>query len=135
MQTKEPIGKRQKIIDEFGYDVKFAYHVVRLLYEVEQLLLEGDMDLMRHKEQLKAIRRGEWSLEDVRDFFDTKEKQLEKVYLQSILPTEPNVAGIRQLLMDCLEHHDGSLSAAVSMPDDSLKTLQQIKCLLDKHDL
>ena len=36
MRTKEPEGKRRAIIEEFGFDVKFAYHVVRLLNEVEQ---------------------------------------------------------------------------------------------------
>lgn len=133
MQTKEPIGKRKDIIAQYGYDVKFAYHVVRLLYEVEQLLLEQDMDLMRYKEQLKAIRRGEWSLEDVKDFFTRKEKALEKVYLESPLPSEPDTAKIRQLLLDCLEHHYGNLGSAIVVPDKANQTLKEIKKLLDGH--
>jgi hypothetical protein len=39
--------------------VKFAYHVIRLLGEAEQILLEGDIDLRRNSAQLKAIRRGD----------------------------------------------------------------------------
>lgn len=135
MQTKEPVGKRKETVAEFGYDVKFAYHVVRLLYEVEQLLIEQDMDLMRHKEQLKAIRRGEWSLEEVKEFFSAKEKALEKVYLESALPAEPDISKIRQLLLDCLEHHYGDLSSAVVLPDRATKTLKEIKKLLDQYGL
>jgi hypothetical protein len=30
--------------------VKFAYHVVRLIGEVEQILTEGDIDLRRNRE-------------------------------------------------------------------------------------
>lgn len=135
METKDPIGKRKEIVSEFGYDVKFAYHVVRLLYEVEQLLLEGDMDLMRHKEQLKAIRRGDWALKDVKAFFSEKEKALEKVYLASSLPAEPDRDRIRQLLMNCLEHHYGNLGDAVVIPDKSTQALKAIKKLLDGYDL
>ena len=40
LSTKQPKGKRKQTIEQFGYDVKFAYHVVRLINEVEQLLLE-----------------------------------------------------------------------------------------------
>src|SRR5206468_3796781 len=56
---KEPTGKRAEVVAAHGYDTKFAYHVVRLLGEVEQILLEGDIDLQRDNERLKAIRRGE----------------------------------------------------------------------------
>ncbi|MCG8313693.1 MAG: nucleotidyltransferase domain-containing protein [Pseudomonadales bacterium] len=131
METKEPIGKRKETIAQFGYDVKFAYHVVRLLLEVEQLLLEADMDLMRHKEQLKAIRRGDWSIDDVKNFFSDKEKALEKLYLESRLPAAPNKEAIRQLLLDCLEHHYGSLGQAVVVPDKATQTLNAIKALLN----
>jgi hypothetical protein len=40
---------------------KFAYHTVRLLNEAERLLLQGDLDLQRNREQLESIRRGEWT--------------------------------------------------------------------------
>ena len=60
MQTKdpEPGSNRERLREKFGFDVKFAYHTVRLLNEAEQLLLEGDLDLQRNREQLKSIRRG-----------------------------------------------------------------------------
>lgn len=52
--------KRREDYDKYGYSLKFAYHVIRLLDEIDQILTEGDLDLTRNKEQLKSIRRGEW---------------------------------------------------------------------------
>ena len=45
MQIKNPEGKRKELVDKYGYDIKFAYHVVRLLNEVEQILTEHNLDL------------------------------------------------------------------------------------------
>jgi len=47
MRTKKPEGKRIETVDKYGYDVKFAYHVVRLLDEVEQILTTHDLDITR----------------------------------------------------------------------------------------
>ncbi len=111
---------------------KFAYHVVRLLDEVEQILTTGNMDLQRDRERLKAIRRGEWTAEQVREFFTTKERDLESAYAQSALPHGPDEAKIKTLLLECLEAHYGSLGAAIALPDQERELLRQIKALCEK---
>ncbi|GLS25752.1 DNA polymerase beta superfamily protein [Marinibactrum halimedae] len=130
MRTKVPTGHRQKTIETFGYDVKFAYHVVRLLNEVEQILVEQDLDLLRNKEQLKAIRRGEWTQQQVEDYFSEKERELERLYLQSSLPEKPRVAEIKTLLMNCLEQHYGSLSECVVQEDAAMRALREIESIV-----
>lgn len=88
-----PPDKRSKRIDtilKHGYDTKFAYHVVRLLQECEQILEEGDLDLTRSREQLKAIRRGEWSQDTINSFFESKLAVLEMIYAKSTLPHSPD---------------------------------------------
>ena len=130
MRTKIPEGGRQNMIDEFGYDVKFAYHVVRLLNEVEQILIEQDLDLARNKEQLKAIRRGEWTQQAVEDYFSDKEKQLEAIYLNSRLPVKPEIKKIKKLLLECLEHHYGSLSECVYQEDEALNAIRDIESII-----
>ena len=130
MRTKVPEGKRKDIIAEFGYDVKFAYHVVRLLNEVEQLLVEQDLDLSRNKEQLKAIRRGEWTLEEVEQYFAKKERQLEQVYLDSTLRSVPDEKAVKDLLLSCLEQHYGSLEACVVQEDAAQAALRQIEAIV-----
>lgn len=134
IRTKNPEGKRKALVDEFGYDVKFAYHVVRLLGEVEQLLVIHDMDLTRNAEQLKSIRRGEWSLQKLESYFARKEADLEGVYITSSLPDKPNVAAIRNLLMQCLEQHFGSLSEVVSRTSHADLALQEIQAVIRKYE-
>ncbi len=116
-----------------GEDWKFLYHVVRLLLECEQILIEGDLDLQRHNEQLKAIRRGEWTLQKIEEFFESKEKQLEEVYNKSeAIPYSPDEKKIKALLIKCLEHHYGSLEGVYHNPDEAETALRQIKEIIEK---
>ena len=126
IRSKSPSGKRAELVQAHGYDVKFAYHVVRLLLEVEQILVSRDIDLERDREQLKAIRRGEWTLPQLEAWAQDKEKQLEAVYHSSTLPYQPDEALLRSHLLHCLEAHYGDLSAAVAKPDEQTRLLRQI---------
>jgi len=102
-KNPDPDGKRIAIIEKYGFDVKFAYHLVRLLSEVEQILTEGDLDLERNREQLKHIRRGGWTAQEVIEYFKMKQRTLEEVYLKSKLPDRVRMNEIRNLLFACLE--------------------------------
>lgn len=133
MRGKNPIGKRLKIRDKYGYDVKFAYHMVRLLYEVEMILNEGTIDIQRHKEHLKAIRHGEVAEEDVLKWCDEKEAALERAYENSKLPWGPDEDGIKTLLLECLEHHYGSLDAVITKPNELTQMLDKITQITDKY--
>jgi predicted nucleotidyltransferase len=110
---RSPIGGRKEGVEKYGYDLKFAYHVVRLLNEVEQILVKHDLDLMENREQLKSIRRGEWSYEQIVEYFNSKEKTLEEAYVNSTLPIEPNEIVIKKLLLNCLEAHYGSMKECI----------------------
>lgn len=126
-------SKRKKMIEEHGFDLKFAYHVVRLLNEVEQIMTEGDLDLMRNNEQLKSIRRGEWTEQQIRDYFTEKEKSLEELYQKSELPWGPDEAQIKTLLLECLEEHYGNLSNCVVNPDAAVAALREVAAVLERH--
>jgi len=128
-------GKRFQIAKEKGTEVKFLYHVVRLLSEAEQILTEGDLDLQEkgRREHMKAIRRGEISEEDIRQWASDKEKQLEEAYTNSKLPERPAVEPLRQLLYNCLEEHYGSLEGCVEQVGWAEQTLREIDDLLNHH--
>ncbi len=132
MTSKEPIGKRVKIREEFGYDVKFAYHLVRLLNECEQILMNGTLNLRLNNEHLKAIRRGEVPEEEVRRWASDKEKQLEELFVKSELPAKPRKDEIKALLVRCLDHHYGSLKDCIEIPDKYKQVLQEVKLLIDR---
>lgn len=127
-----PEGKRLELVEKYGYDVKFAYHVVRLLSEAEQVFMEGDIDLQRNREQLKAIRIGEWTEEQLKKWASDKEADLEKLYISSNLPHSPNEAEVKNLLLNCLEHHFGNLSDCIQLADASTIALRAIQAELDK---
>ena len=130
--SKQPRGKRAELVAEHGYDTKFAYHVVRLVGEVEQILVEGDIDLQRHNDQMKAIRRGEWTEGRLRAWFAEKEVQLERAYVDSALRPTPDEPRIKALLLDVLEEHYGSLGGCLVVPDRAAAALRNIQAELDR---
>lgn len=134
LNTKTPTeGKRLETVKKFGYDVKFAYHIVRLMNEVEQILEEGDLDLERSKEQLKSIRRGEWTMAEIESYFTENETRLVSVYDNSSLPQTPRYDEIKQLLLNCLEQHFGSIKEAVSTIDPANRAIQDIESVLSRY--
>jgi predicted nucleotidyltransferase len=136
MKGKQPEegSKRHKLRERYGYDVKFAYHLVRLLYEAEMIVNEGTIDIRRHREHLKAIRRGDVSQADVEAWAANKEEHLERAFEETSLRAEPARAEIKQLLINCLEHHYGKLSELTvikTATSDAEVTLDKIRELLD----
>lgn len=109
-RTRE--GKRKDHVEKYGFDVKDASHVVRLMCEVEDFLLKGDADISANASVIRAVRNGEWSLEDVTSFFEKQlaflEGKLEAG--ESVLPKYPDEDKIKVLLVNCLEESYGSLS-------------------------
>jgi predicted nucleotidyltransferase len=133
-KSPEPGSKRAAIVEKYGWDLKFGYHLVRLLYECEQLLTTGNLDLRRNSEELKSIRRGEWSAQQVRIFFAEKEKALERIYEEcTILPWGPREPEIKQLLLDCLEEHWGSLEGCVVTDMTPVLALREIAEVIDRN--
>jgi hypothetical protein len=131
MSSNKREGKRKALHDKYGYDTKFASHCVRLLLQVEQVMAEKDLDLQRNKEQLKSIRRGEWSEQRVKDWFASKEKSLEKLYIESDLPYSPNEEEIKDLLMQCLRMHYGDLGIRPSNDADNI--IRDLTNLVEKY--
>lgn len=132
-KTHEEGTKRSKMVEEFGYDVKFAYHILRLCLQAEMVMTTGDLDLEANREILKSVRRGEWTLDEVDNWFKTKEKDLDELYVKcDVLPYAPDYDKLKQLLMQCLEAHFGSLSAyfnlegAEQVASDKLKRIKKI---------
>lgn len=126
--------KRRASIEQFGYDVKFGYNVIRLLLECEQILLEHDLNIEQNAEILKSVRRGEWSEQKLRSWFDEKEKHLEELYTKSTLRHKPDEDAIKELLINCLEQHYGSLDSAVKREVPVDRMIAELKAVIDKYE-
>lgn len=125
---------RKDFVAEKGSDTKLMYHLFRLLDEVEQLLQNGEMDLQRGKDAMKAIRRGDWKEEDLIQWAQEKEHELDIAFTNCKLPDEPDEMTLKKLLLECLEMHYGSLEKAISLPGQEEHILRQIAQLVAKYN-
>ena len=132
-KLSESPGTRHQKIREIGYDVKFGYHVVRLLNQVEQILVEQDLDLERNREQLKAIRRGDLTCVEIESYFTQKERQLEKVYSESKLRHKPAEVEIKELLVNCLEQYFGTIDKMAKGNPSCYYLIRDIEEVLGKY--
>lgn len=129
-KTNSSNPKRQKSIQDFGFDVKFSYHLVRLLLEAEQIAIYHTLDLQKNSEILKSIRRGEWSLEQLTSWFDSKMLSLESTFENSSLRNKPDESKLKNILIECLEMKFGSIDNLIqkneSTNQDILKDLKKL---------
>ena len=135
MNNKNPEGKRKETVEKYGYDTKYASHLIRLAYECEMIFMEQTLDLRRHSEHLKAIRRGEVPKEDILKWFGEKELQLDALYHTSTLRHKPDEAKIKALLLTCLESHYGSLDKCITIQDKHEQALKEINQVLERYKL
>jgi len=134
MNNRNAEGVRKDDMDKCGYDLKAAYHAWRLLRQSEEIVLEGDLTLMKGADEYKAIRRGDWTLKQFQSQFDARKVALEEVFHKCTLPEKPDRDKIRELLLECIETHYGrSLTTEdVVRKDIETQTLREIDAVLNK---
>ena len=129
-------AKRFSSVLKNGADTKFLYHIVRLADEIEQILSTGTLDLERSKEMMKAVRRGEMSLEEVETWAYEKQKLLEKLYHESnVIPHSPDMKKIKGILLDCLEMKFGTIDNFVSDQSSDKDALFKIRDILKTRNI
>lgn len=107
--------ERKAIVEKHGYDIKMAYHVLRLLDQLDQILTVNDIDLMRNKEECKVMRAGEFgTLDYFESEFQRRMAKLDDLVVRCSLSQMPNTGELKLLLQEILEEHYGSLSECSS---------------------
>jgi predicted nucleotidyltransferase len=133
IQTKNPTGKRSELVEKFGYDTKFAYHIVRLMNECRQILESGDLNLESDSQMYISIREGAWTLDYLMQWFDQQIIDLEHTYNTSTLRYGVDNVEVTSILMSCLEEHYGDLSSVVTKPSRERQLKAEIQAVLDKY--
>lgn len=85
--------KRAEIEKKFGFDLKHASHLVRLCRMGEEILTSNKVNVDRTQidaEELKAIRNGLWSYEEIEEYAKKMDSKLDSLYKKSSLPKTPN---------------------------------------------
>lgn len=118
-------------------DVKFLYHVFRLVDQAEFILHHFDLDLQEESRvaKMKAIRKGQLTYDQVAKEFSEAEKRLLDLYNISALPKNPDRQAIRNLLLVTLEDHYGSLEKFVKYENANDLALKEIRQILNKYNL
>ncbi|MED4784056.1 DNA polymerase beta superfamily protein [Brevibacillus choshinensis] len=80
------------------YDAKDAHHLIRLLQMGRELLETGELHVARpNVEELLAIKRGEWSVNDLLAYAEELFAQMTAAYERSPLPEEVDTEALQKL--------------------------------------
>jgi len=91
---------RAKLEEKYGYDTKHAMHLVRLMYEGEELLTTGYITFPRpERTELMAIRNGLYSYDQLMEKVENFDAMFETLYEKSSLPFSPNGIAINELYL------------------------------------
>lgn len=105
---------RAELEAKFRYDPKHAMHLVRLLRMCEEIL-SGRGVLVRRPdaEELRAIRQGAWSYEQLVEWAEAQDAKCAALYETSPLPHSPIVMH----LIDCASKWSRSRWRALALAD------------------
>lgn len=99
---------RPELVEAYGYDTKYAAHVVRLGLQGEELLLTGRISLpMRDADRALAVkvRTGGFSLAEVSVQIIDAERRLDAAFAASPLPERPDAQRVERWMLGAyLEH-------------------------------
>src|SRR5947199_5461464 len=94
--------KRKAMVRKYQYDVKNAAHLIRLLRMGIEFLETGQLRVFRSQDadELRGIKRGSWTLEQVKAQAEMLFGRIEGARARSPLPPRPDGAAANDLLME-----------------------------------
>lgn len=99
-------GQRPELEQKFGFDVKAAMHMIRLMHEGVELMTEGKITYPRpEKDVLLQIRQGLWLQTKVEREYLRLEEQLKQAEENSSLPPSVDRSAVSRLLVTSYLDH------------------------------
>lgn len=94
--------KRKAMVRKYQYDVKNAAHLIRLLRMGIEFLETGRLQVFRTSDadELKVIKRGGWTLAQVKAQAEALFSRIEEARARSPLPTRPDEEAANALIME-----------------------------------
>jgi len=105
MTNKQYVGqKRKELIKDFGYDVRFACHSIRLLKQLQEILKTNNIKFPLKKEDcdlIKDVKQGKFTSQQFIELFDDEYSKTENIIINdSKLPTiEPDINKVNGCLL------------------------------------
>jgi hypothetical protein len=94
-----------KTFETLGYDVKFGYHLIRILSEAVDLLATGELHYPisgQAREDILAVREAKLDLPELLALYEKYEKMADEVYATTKLPKKPDFDWANNWLIDVL---------------------------------
>jgi len=100
--TKESSAKRVQYVSRFGYYPKSAVAAIRMLKMSIELCNTGELTVYRtgDREQLMEIKRGEWQLSSVLQYYEELNAELLDVGVGKVLREHVDKDVVRALVLD-----------------------------------
>ena len=99
-------GGRKEVVEQFGFETKFASHIIRLLAEGIQILVEKRLTFpLTNNREVLAVKEGRMDLSQVLARADALEKLVEEAYVRSDLRNSADVNAINDLQIELLESY------------------------------
>lgn len=115
--------KRPELVEKYGYDTKYASHIVRLGFQGVELLDKAGLTLPLQKsiaDCVVSIRTGGFSYQRVLEFIKSLEADLTKAYNRCSLPELPDYSTINAWMttayVEMLEAH--SKHSPINLEDE-----------------
>ena len=103
---KERNPKRKEMESKFHFDLKHATHLIRLCKMSKEILQDKTVYVFRpDREELLEIKNGKWSFEQVIEYAENIESELDEIYQQSDLRSKPDLKGIAKLYKEICEEY------------------------------
>ena len=100
--------KRRELEAKYGFDVKHATHLVRLSKMAIEILRDKHVYVYRpDREELMAIRNGAWSFDELIEYAENIDNELDALYDKSDLRSKPDLKGISRLYNEICEEYYG----------------------------
>lgn len=99
---------RPELIEAYGFDTKYAGHIIRLGLQGKEVLSTGKITLpmpQTDRELVLAVRTGKFSLEDVIKLAAEVENELDLAYNNSPLPDKPDYIKVETWMMETYLKH------------------------------
>ena len=96
--------KRREVVQEHGYDTKNAAHLIRILRMGAEFLKDGYLHVARpDNNQLLDIKRGEWTLDQVKAEAERQFIRAQEAFDRSTLPLQPDSVYVNGLCVRIIE--------------------------------